>query len=47
VYHNTEGETQENYGKHTFLGEATFMLANLVVTHDQKMAPHLSGGKAK
>lgn len=47
VYHYHEGDSLENYDKHTFLGESTFLLANLVVTHDQKMSPHLVSGKAK
>mmetsp|Transcript_27422 Transcript_27422/g.54902 ORF Transcript_27422/g.54902 Transcript_27422/m.54902 type:complete len:538 (-) Transcript_27422:249-1862(-) len=46
TYHYHDGSAQEDFGKHTFLGEATFLLASLMVAHDQKMSPKLVSGKA-
>lgn len=47
VYHYTDGEKQEDFTKHTFLGESTFLLANLVVTHGQRIEPKLTKGRAQ
>lgn len=45
VYHYHDGVAVTDFAKHTFIGESTFILANLMTVQDQKMSPELTGGK--
>jgi hypothetical protein len=47
VYQWIEGKPVENLSLHTLLGEATFLLANLITASGQNLKPSLVNGKNK